>query len=131
MELDDFAPEHLVDESSVPFDGSHMLMTDLPSTNAHSCMITDLAMITNNTGSVYLPVWQWMMIGPTVLPELAIVSPTTISFDVRSEWSYQVQQSTNVVQFQNTGSPITNQTGQVQFAINGSTVQTYRVNVRY
>ena len=129
LDLDTFAPEHLVDSSIPPYDGSHMLMTDLPSANPHSSMITDLAMITNSQGSVYLPVWKWMMTGPTVLPELSAPSPTTITVNVRSGWRYQVQQTTNLVQFFDTGNLITNQHGTIQIAIDSSTGRTYRVTV--
>jgi hypothetical protein len=131
LELDTFAPEQLVDQSVAPYEGSHMLMTDLPSTNQHGCMIADQAMITNNQGSVYLPVWHWMMTGPTVLPDLNTTSHTAITVEVRSDWSYQVQHSTNMMHFENTGSPITNQTGTVQFAIDATTGRTYRVTVAY
>jgi hypothetical protein len=129
MELDAFAPEHLVDPSSPPYDGSHMLMTDLPSTNPHSCMITDLSMITNTEGSVYLPVWKWMMSGPTVLPELATLSPTSITVEARSDWSYRVQRSTDLVNFVDTGDPITHQHGTIEVAIEASTGRLYRVTV--
>ena len=129
LELDAFAPEHLVDFSNPPFDGSHMLMTDLPSTNPHGCMITDLSMITNGQGSVYLPVWKWMMTGPTVLPELSTISLTTITVEVRSDWRYQVQQSTDLMDYMDVGDAITNQHGSVHIAIDASTGRTYRVTV--
>jgi len=131
MEMDTFGPQHLVDISNPPFDGSHMLMTDLLSTNPHSCMITDLAMITNSSGSVYLPVWNWMLSGPSILPVLTSSAPGVITFEARTDWRYQIQASTSLYSFVNAGSVITGANGTVTANIGQVNSDYIRVQVGY
>jgi hypothetical protein len=132
MELDNFGPQHLVDLSAPPYDGSHMLMTDLPSSNPHSCMITDLAMITNSGGeSVYLPVWNWMLSGPSILPVLTSSAPGVITFEARTDWRYQIQASTSLFSFVNAGSMITGANGTVTANVGQVNSDFIRVQVGY
>ena len=107
-------------------------MTDLPSTNQHSCMITDLAMITNSQGSVYKPVWQWMMTGPTVLPELAISNQVMVSYEVRPEWQYRLQHSTDLISYAQVGTTVSGSNGVITTEVpNQSVGSLYRVVTDY
>jgi hypothetical protein len=108
-----------------------MLMTDLPSTNAHSCMISDLAMITNNNGSVYFPVWKWMLSGPTILPVLTSAEPGMVSFVARQDGRYQVQVSTNLYDYVNAGAAYTNVSGTVTASVGLINSDYSRVQVGY
>jgi len=131
LNMDQFAPEHLVDGSYPSYDASHMLMTDLPSSNEHSCMISDLAMITNGSGSVYLPVWQWMLIGPTVLPELTISNQIVVSYEARPDWQYRLQYSSNLINYTQVGLTVSGSSGVISTVVSNQSVGNYRVVTDY
>ncbi len=109
-----------------------MLMTALPSTNAHSCMITDLAMITNQQGSVYRPVWQWMMTGPAPLPVVTMTGVDEVRFNADASAAYQVEQrGLDIQQYTPVGPLITNVQGDVAVDVTGSLPGWIRVRVSY
>ncbi|HMO05964.1 MAG TPA: hypothetical protein PKC67_15430 [Kiritimatiellia bacterium] len=123
--------EQLVDALPVPFEGSRMLMTALPSTNAHSCMITDLAMITNQQGSVYRRVWHWMMTGPAPLPVIRQATAGGITYEADPTAIYQLEyRAPDSDQFDPVGSAVSNTHGVVS-AGPGGVPGWYRVLVRY
>ena len=105
--MSQFGVPLLVESNAIPFQGSHMLTTDLPTQNNqtgqayHGATVTDAdTPLQPNGKPVYLPVWQWMMTGPPVLPSLQINAQGTnvqLSFGTRSGYAYQLQESTNPV----------------------------------
>ncbi len=124
--------EQVVDSLAAPFEGARMLMTALPSTNAHSCMITDLAMITNQQGSVYLPVWNWMMTGPAPLPAITEATVNEVRFVADATATYQVEfQAPGFDQYVPVGPVVSNMQGDVVTAPGSGLPGWYRIRVHY
>jgi hypothetical protein len=94
----------LVESNAPPYFGSHMLTTDLPTQNNqiglayHNAVALDSATPFQTNGiPVYLPVWQWMMTGPPLLPVLGISLQGTnigVTFTTLAGYDYQLQDST-------------------------------------
>jgi hypothetical protein len=102
--MDAFGPALLVESNSPPFQGSHMLTTDLPTQSGqtgqayHGATVTDGATPLQPNGTpAYQPVWHWMMTAPPVLPLVQIGiqgSNVQLSFDTCTGCLYQPQRST-------------------------------------
>ncbi len=103
--LFDFGPQVLVDTEHAPYRGSHTFMTDVSTTNAHGSMVVDYHLPTSDT---FHEEWQWMMYGPTVMPDItpADVINGHAVFETRPGTEYQIQISTNGYDYTNTGPPI-------------------------
>lgn len=130
--MDAFGAEQVVDGRPVPYEGSRMLMTALATTNAHSCMITDLAMITNQQGSVYRPVWHWMMTGPAPLPVIEAATAQAIRYDADATATYQLEfRGVGSESFVPIGPVVSNVQGEVTAELPAGTSGWYRVRVTY
>ena len=75
--MDAFGSPALVENLAPPYDGSHMLTTDLPprtgtSLEYHNATVVDSATPLEMDGTpTFTPVWQYMMISPPALPRFA------------------------------------------------------------
>ncbi len=102
--LSQFGGPVLMESSSAPHLGSHEFTTGLTpqdGTNFHGATVLDSATPLEPDGTpVYQPVWQFMMIGPPVLPQLQISLPTPgqleVSFGTFPDYTYQLLTTTNM-----------------------------------
>jgi hypothetical protein len=84
--ITNFAPETLVDSVAPPYDATHTLLTDLtPSTTGsishHNATAVDYYTPLTNLVPLYSAAWKFMMVGPTVIPDLALErSATSVTF---------------------------------------------------
>lgn len=119
--LSQFGSPVLVESNTAPYLGTHMFTTDLApqdGTNYHGATVTDAATPLEPGGTpVFQPVWQYLLIGPPVLPALQLTAQGTnhiqITFNTRPGYNYQPQEcpalgaiwSNSVPAIAGTGSP--------------------------
>jgi hypothetical protein len=100
--LTPFGGPLLVENSVLPYQDSHELITSLTPDNVssaqdyHGATVVDLLTpLTANGTPVYLPVWQYMMTGPPKLPQLQIAPGNSneiqIAFGTFPNYSYLPQ----------------------------------------
>jgi hypothetical protein len=82
LQVTGFAAEVLIDGLQPPYGATHTLLTDLtPSTTGgishHNATAVDYYTPLTNLVPVYSEAWKFMMVGPTVIPDLELESGTT------------------------------------------------------
>jgi len=99
--LDQFGLPVVVETDAAPYQGSHMLITELSPRdgNYHNPTAVDVSTPLKADGvtPLFEPVWQFMLIGPPVLPRLLLNFSTNgsvqLSFETLSGYSYQLQEA--------------------------------------
>jgi hypothetical protein len=139
--LTQFGGPVLVESNTAPYLGSHEFTTDLTpqdGTNYHGATVVDSATPLEPDGTpVYLPVWQFMMVGPPELPrlqlDLANSKQIQIGFSTFTNYNYQVQTSSNLFSNWNDAGPIAVGNGaqtDFTFPLTGGS-QFFRIAVQY
>ena len=143
--LNPFGGPLQVENSAAPYQGSHEFITGLTPNNYsgpqdyHGATVVDSSTPVNSNGiPVFLPVWQFMMIGPPELPQLQITPAANhqvqIAFGTYTNCgNYQVQATTNLSNgWNNLGNPIPGNGASPGLFLNATNAsQFYRVSVSY
>jgi hypothetical protein len=102
-----FGGPRLVEDNVPPYHGSHEFITGLTPNNFSSALdyhgatvVDSVTPFTTNGTPAYLPVWQYMMIGPPGLPALQIYSDDSsqlyLHFATLTNYTYQLQSAGNL-----------------------------------